>query len=142
MKIAILGTAWPYRGGIADFNNRLAQEFISEGHEVIIYTFTLQYPSFLFPGKTQYSPDPKPDGLNITRSLSSVNPFSWGRTARMLHKEKPDLLIVPFWMPLWDHLPDMWHADCANREQSASPYSITLFRMSTNRATGFCPVTS
>lgn len=99
MKIAILGTAWPYRGGIADFNNRLAQEFISEGHEVIIYTFTLQYPSFLFPGKTQFSPDPKPDGLNITRTLSSVNPFSWGRTARMLRKEKPDLLIVPFWMP-------------------------------------------
>ena len=99
MKIAILGTAWPYRGGIADFNNRLAQEFISEGHEVVIYTFTLQYPSFLFPGKTQYSPDPQPEGLNITRSLSSVNPFSWTKTARMLRKEHPDMLIVPFWMP-------------------------------------------
>lgn len=99
MKIAILGTAWPYRGGIADFNNRLAQEFISQGHEVVIYTFTLQYPSFLFPGKTQYSPDPQPQGLNITRSLNSVNPFSWTRTARLLSKEHPDMLIVPFWMP-------------------------------------------
>jgi len=99
MKIAILGTAWPYRGGIADFNNRLAQEFLKEGHDVKIYTFTLQYPSFLFPGKTQYSPDPQPEGLDITRSLSSVNPFSWFRTARLLRGEKPDLLIVPFWMP-------------------------------------------
>ena len=99
MKIAILGTAWPYRGGIADFNNRLAQEFISEGHEVSIFTFTLQYPSFLFPGKTQYSPDPKPEGLEITRTLSSINPFSWFRTVRMLRAQKPDILIVPFWMP-------------------------------------------
>ena len=99
MKIAILGTAWPYRGGIADFNNRLAHEFIEEGHEVVIYTFTLQYPSFLFPGKTQYSPDSQPEGLNITRSLSSINPFSWYRTARKIRAEKPDLLIVPFWMP-------------------------------------------
>ncbi|MBO4560716.1 MAG: glycosyltransferase [Bacteroidaceae bacterium] len=99
MKIVILGTAWPYRGGIADFNNRLAQEFITEGHQVKIYTFTLQYPSFLFPGKTQYSPDPKPEGLDITRTLNSVNPFSWSKTARMLRSERPDLLIVPFWMP-------------------------------------------
>ena len=53
MKIAILGTAWPYRGGIAAFNERLAKEFISEGHQVDLITFTLQYPSFLFPGKSQ-----------------------------------------------------------------------------------------
>lgn len=99
MKIAILGTAWPYRGGIADFNNRLAQEFIKEGHQVIVYTFTLQYPSFLFPGKTQFSPDPKPAGLDVTRTLSSINPFSWFKTARLLREQRPDILVVPFWMP-------------------------------------------
>ncbi|MBR4793579.1 MAG: glycosyltransferase [Bacteroidaceae bacterium] len=99
MKIAILGTAWPYRGGIADFNNRLAQEFIKEGNEVKIYTFTLQYPSFLFPGKTQYSPDPQPEGLDIVRCLNSVNPFNWIKVGREIRLQKPDLLIVPFWMP-------------------------------------------
>ena len=99
MKILFLGTAWPYRGGIADFNNRLAEEFIKEGDEVKIYTFTLQYPSFLFPGKTQYSPDPKPDNLNIVRQLNSVNPLNWIKVARQIRQEKPDLLIVPFWMP-------------------------------------------
>lgn len=99
MKIVILGTAWPYRGGIADFNNRLAQEFIKEGNEVRIYTFTLQYPSFLFPGKTQYSPDPQPQGLDIVRRLNSVNPFNWIKVGRQIRREKPDLLIVPFWMP-------------------------------------------
>ena len=99
MKIVILGTAWPYRGGIADFNNRLAQEFISQGHEVKIYTFTLQYPSFLFPGKTQYSPDPQPKGLDIVRRLNSVNPFNWIKVGHEIRREKPDILIVPFWMP-------------------------------------------
>ena len=99
MKIVILGTAWPYRGGIADFNNRLTQEFIKEGHDVKVITFTLQYPSFLFPGKTQYSPDPQPSGLNIVRLLNSVNPFNWIKVSREIRKEKPDMLIVPFWMP-------------------------------------------
>lgn len=99
MKTVILGTAWPYRGGMADFNERLAHEFQKEGDELQIWTFTLQYPSFLFPGKTQYSPDPEPSDLIIVRKLSSVNPFSWLRTGRQIRKEKPDLLIVPFWMP-------------------------------------------
>ena len=99
MKIVILGTAWPYRGGIADFNNRLAQEFVKEGHEVRIITFTLQYPSFLFPGKTQYSPDPQPEGLDTVRMLNSVNPLSWFKTARAIRRIAPDILIAPFWMP-------------------------------------------
>ena len=99
MKTVILGTAWPYRGGMADFNERLAHEFQKEGDELQIWTFTLQYPSFLFPGKTQYSPDPEPSDLKIVRKLSSVNPFSWFSTGRQIRKEKPDLLIVPFWMP-------------------------------------------
>ena len=49
MKIIILGTAHPYRGGLAAFNNCLAEQFVKEGHDVTLYTFTLQYPSLLFP---------------------------------------------------------------------------------------------
>jgi hypothetical protein len=53
--IVILGPAYPLRGGgMATFNERLAREFIQMGHRVTIYTFSLQYPSFLFPGKSQY----------------------------------------------------------------------------------------
>jgi len=55
MKIALIGTAYPYRGGIAAFNERLAKELITEGHQLTIHTFKLQYPNFLFPGKTQLS---------------------------------------------------------------------------------------
>ena len=76
MKVVILGTAWPFRGGLAVYNERLAREFAANGDDVTIYTFTLQYPSFLFPGKTQYSTEPAPSDLKIIRSLNSVNPFS------------------------------------------------------------------
>lgn len=100
MKIVILGTAYPYRGGLAAFNERLAREFMAEGHEVEILTFTMQYPSFLFPGKTQYSDEPAPADLHITRVMNSVNPFSWIKVGRTIKKMNCDLLVIKFWIPL------------------------------------------
>lgn len=99
MKIIILGPAWPYRGGIAAFSEQLARQYQQEGHEVELVTFTLQYPKFLFPGKTQYSTDPAPEGLSIRRMLSSVNPFSWLRTGCYVRRRRPDLVVSPFWLP-------------------------------------------
>ncbi len=99
MKVVILGTAWPYRGGLAAFNERLAREYQQHGHEVEIVTFTLQYPSFLFPGKTQYSDEPAPEGLKITRMLNAVNPFSWIHTGLYIRRQRPDLLLTKFWLP-------------------------------------------
>lgn len=99
MKVIILGPAWPYRGGIAAFNERLARQYQAEGHEVELVTFTLQYPSFLFPGTTQYSTDPAPEGLKITRKLNSINPFSWLSTGRYIRRQRPDLVISAFWLP-------------------------------------------
>ena len=98
MKIILLGTSWPYRGGLATFNERLARQFASEGHEVELWTFTLQYPSFLFPGKTQYTNEAAPADLIIRRKLNSCNPFNWIRVGRLLHKSAPDLLICCYWM--------------------------------------------
>ena len=99
MKIAILGTAWPYRGGLAVYNERLAREFAAQGDEVTIYTFTLQYPSFLFPGKTQYSTEPAPKDLKIIRCLNSINPLNWLKTGRAIRKYSPDILVIKFWLP-------------------------------------------
>ena len=99
MKVIILGPAWPYRGGIAAFNERLARQYQAEGHEVEAVTFTLQYPSFLFPGTTQYSTDPAPEGLKITRKLNSINPFSWLSTGRYIRRQRPDLVLSAFWLP-------------------------------------------
>lgn len=98
-RIIIVGPAYPYRGGIADFNERLAREFINEGHEVMIYTFTLQYPGFLFPGKTQYAEGPAPEGLNIVRKVHSVNPFNWLSVGREIRKQHPDMVMLRFWLP-------------------------------------------
>lgn len=97
-KIIIIGPAWPYRGGIAAFNERLARQFMDEGHTVLLYTFTLQYPSFLFPGKTQYSDDPAPEGMTICRRISSINPFSWFKTGREIRRQKPDVVVFAYWM--------------------------------------------
>ncbi len=99
MKIVIIGPAHPYRGGIAAFNERLAQEFIREGHDVRIETFTIQYPDFLFPGKTQFSDDRKPDGLSINRTVNSINPFNWISVGQRIRKEAPDMVISRFWIP-------------------------------------------
>ncbi len=99
MKIIIVGTAYPYRGGITAFNERLAKEFEREGDEVEIYTFTLQYPDFLFPGKTQYAEEPDRSGLTILRKVNSCNPFNWLKVGREIARKKPDLLVVPFWIP-------------------------------------------
>lgn len=98
MRVTIVSPAWPYRGGIAAFTERLAVELQREGHQVQIYTFTLQYPGFLFPGKTQYTSSPKPEDLQIERQLSSVNPWTWISLGRRIRKEQPDLLLVAYWM--------------------------------------------
>ena len=99
MKVIIVGTAYPYRGGLSAFNERLAYEYLQHGDEVEIYTFTLQYPSFLFPGKTQYSDEPAPKGLTIHRHINSINPFNWLKTGREIARKRPDLLITKFWLP-------------------------------------------
>ena len=98
MKIVILGTSWPYRGGLAAFNERLARQFAEEGHEVELWTFTLQYPSFLFPGKTQYTSEPAPEGIVTRRVLNSCNPFNWVRVGKAVRKAAPDMLICCYWM--------------------------------------------
>lgn len=98
-KIIIVGTAHPFRGGLASYNERLALQFQDEGHEVEIFTFTTQYPNFLFPGKTQYSEEPAPKNIKITRKVSSVNPLNWIKVGNEIKRLKPDILIFKYWLP-------------------------------------------
>jgi glycosyltransferase involved in cell wall biosynthesis len=99
MKITIAAPAWPYRGGIAEFTNLLAARFISEGNNVGIITFSLQYPGFLFPGKTQYTDSPAPENMQISRRLNSINPVNWFLEGLKIRKNCPDILILRFWLP-------------------------------------------
>lgn len=99
MKITFLGPAYPYRGGLATFNERLARQFTLECKDVDIRTFTLQYPGFLFPGKTQFTDGPAPEGIKIKRELNSINPFNWLITGFKIRKEKADILLIRYWLP-------------------------------------------
>src|SRR5687767_8496691 len=98
-KIVIIGPGHPLRGGLATFNQRLCKQFIDEGHSCCIYSFSLQYPSFLFPGTTQYSDEPAPPDLDIHTVINSINPLNWIRVGNQLRKLKPDIIVVRFWLP-------------------------------------------
>lgn len=98
-RIILITPAYPLRGGIASFGERLASEFQELGHQIELYTFSLQYPSFLFPGKTQYSEDAPPKHLNITANINSINPLNWWKVGKMLSQQKADLVICTFWLP-------------------------------------------
>lgn len=98
MKIIIVGTTYPFRGGLAAYNERLAREYMKQGNDVEIYTFSLQYPSFLFPGKSQFSTEPVPADLKINRTISSVNPLTWIKTGREIKRKSPDKIIFCYWM--------------------------------------------
>ena len=98
-KIIIIGSAHPLRGGLSAFNERLARSFQENGDEVEIYTFSLQYPNFLFPGKTQYSSEPAPTDLNIKVKINSINPFNWWKVGNALRKMRPDIVVIKFWLP-------------------------------------------
>lgn len=100
-KIVLLGTAYPYRGGLANFNERLSLEFATKEFEIVIYNFKLQYPDFLFPGKSQFSSEPNPLPTNISnvRKVNSINPFNWISVGIELYKLAPDILIFRYWLP-------------------------------------------
>ena len=97
--IKIIGPAYPYRGGIATTNERLANEFSSLGYAVDMETFIIQYPSFLFPGKTQFNEKSPPENLKIKRTINSINPLNWLKVGFRIRREKPDLVIIRYWLP-------------------------------------------
>ena len=97
--IVIIGPAHPYRGGIADTNESLAQALIELGQDVEIFSFSRLYPSRLFPGKTQFSSKEKPEGIDIERRIDSIGPNSWRKTAKAINKMAPSLVIFRYWSP-------------------------------------------
>jgi glycosyltransferase involved in cell wall biosynthesis len=99
MKVIIIGPAYPLRGGLASFDQRLCRAFLEDGHSCSIYSFSLQYPGFLFPGTTQFSSDPPPLNIEIQSAINSVNPINWFFVGNQLKKLAPDLIVVRYWLP-------------------------------------------
>jgi len=98
-KVIIIGSAHPLRGGLSNFNERLARAFNEAGFNTTIFTFSLQYPSVFFPGKSQYSSEPKPTDLDIRVAINSVNPINWLIWGRKIKKMRPDIVVMKFWIP-------------------------------------------
>ena len=101
MHVIIIGPAHPLRGGgITTFNERMARQFQSEGHQTSIYSFSLQYPGFLFPGKSQFTDEPAPKDIDIHTRINSVNPLNWLSVGKEIKNLKPDIVVVRYWIPL------------------------------------------
>jgi len=101
MKIAFLSPFYPYRGGIAQFGDSLYLA-LSKIAEVKAFSFKRQYPKLLFPGTTQFTiENDKKQEFEVARTLDSINPLSYGKTAREIIKYKPDFLLLPYWMPFF-----------------------------------------
>ncbi len=99
MRIAYLSTFYPFRGGIAQFNASLLGALQADGHEVIPFTFSRQYPRLLFPGKTQYvQPGDSAAAIPSRPVLDSLNPLNWPRAAATIRKVQPDMLLMKYWM--------------------------------------------
>jgi len=100
-KIIIIGPAHPLRGGgITTFNERLARQFKNEGHQTSIFSFSLQYPNFLFPGKSQFTNDQAPKDIDIHTRINSINPLNWIGVGKEIKQINPDIIIVRYWIPL------------------------------------------
>ena len=99
MTKILIGPAYPLRGGIADFNHALGQSYLQKDQQVKVYTFSLQYPGILFPGKTQFAEGSQADHIPIDVSINSMNPFNWIKIGNRIAKENPEQVIIHYWMP-------------------------------------------
>lgn len=100
-KIIIIGPAHPYRGGNALFVAHL-YEALRKNFNVKIYNYKLLYPSFLFPGRTQFDiSKEKIADVPSERFINSINPINWIKVARKLKAEKADLIIFDWWHPFF-----------------------------------------
>ena len=100
-KIILIGPAYPYRGGNALFVTH-TYESLKNHFDVKIYNYKLLYPSFLFPGTTQFDKS-KEQVFKVAseRIINSINPFNWIRSANLIKKENADLVVFDWWHPFF-----------------------------------------
>jgi glycosyltransferase involved in cell wall biosynthesis len=94
VKTVVIGPVPPYRAGIAYCTKRLAEVL---GAEVI--SFKRQFPKFLYPGGDDV--DKTLPRFEARFLLDIVNPLTWLRTALTLRRERPDAVILVWWVWVW-----------------------------------------
>lgn len=101
MRICVVGPTYPYRGGISHYTTLLVNHLRAAGHQTRLYSFTRQYPRWLFPGKTDKDPSAAPLRTECEYVLDPMNPLTWWQLCRKVRAEAPDLLILQWWVPYW-----------------------------------------
>ena len=75
IKFLVISSAYPYRGGISDSTHSFCNELIDSGISTEVWTFSLLYPSFLFPGNTQYSRERLSRNFKLKEKLIQLIPL-------------------------------------------------------------------
>lgn len=101
LRITLVGTAHPMRGGLAQFNSALCFALASRGHDVELISFTRQYPGILFPGKSQFDSSEETHAFPANAMVDSIGPWTWSRAARHIARRQPHGLVFKYWMPFF-----------------------------------------
>lgn len=101
MRICVVGPTYPFRGGIAHYTTLLVRHLRAAGHHAPLFSFTRQYPRWLFPGKTDRDPSDTPLKVECEYILDPSNPLTWWRLYRRVRAEQPDVLLLQWWVPYW-----------------------------------------
>lgn len=101
MKVAQIGLAHPYRGGIAHYTASLHRALQQRGHSAAVISFTRLYPSILFPGRSQFDNSRKTFAIDHERLVDSLNPQSWRAAARRILEWNPDVAVFQYWHPFF-----------------------------------------
>ena len=101
MKICVVGPTYPYRGGIAHYTTLLVRHLRASGHPTKLYSFTRQYPRWLFPGKSDKDPSATPLRTECEYVLDPMNPLTWWRLCRKIRADAPAVVVLQWWVPYW-----------------------------------------
>lgn len=101
MKIAVVGPTYPFRGGIAHYTTLMVKHLREAGHATKLYSFTRQYPRWLFPGKSDRDPSAAPLRVECEYVLDPMNPWTWWQLYRKVRAEAPQVLLLQWWVPYW-----------------------------------------
>jgi D-inositol-3-phosphate glycosyltransferase len=100
VKLALVGPAYPYRGGLVHFQEALYRALQARGHEPVLVTFRRQYPDWLFPGRTQYD-RPRADAIAGLRWIDTLLPWTWLQAAYRIRSLGVEAVIFRYWMPFF-----------------------------------------
>jgi glycosyltransferase involved in cell wall biosynthesis len=105
MRICLIAPVPPFRGGIAKYCHSLARE-LERRHDLLLLSYTRQYPGFLYGRKPQIDPDCSAEQVmkefgQLRYAIDSASLLSWIATVRTIAAFGPDLVILPWWVAYW-----------------------------------------